>query len=186
MDASHRMQDDARGTKGEEGAVLNDATLAGLQFYVAYKGSRIAVVVAERIAQCATLVTRHGDGTVVEVDAGVHRFKSCIDGVALLVASYHIVAHLQGNNLLIVEHVLNDDDAAAGTVGQWLLTISVFFFLCLAELAHPDADTKLLTTLVALEYQRLASLITSLVERDVVIAFWTAYALHGFFLTVNL
>lgn len=50
------MEDNAGGTEGKEGAVLNDATLAGLQLYIAHKGAGIAVVVAERVAQLSALV----------------------------------------------------------------------------------------------------------------------------------
>ena len=108
------MQDDAGSTKGKECTILDDATLAGLQLYITHKGAGIAVVVAERIAQVATLVTRNGDGAVVEVNAGVNSLESGIDGIALLVAANDIVAHLQGNDLLVVEHVFDNDNVTAG------------------------------------------------------------------------
>ena len=65
------MKDDAGGTEGEKGAILNDATLARLQLYVTHKGACIAIVITERIAQLPTLVARNGDGAVVKIYAGV-------------------------------------------------------------------------------------------------------------------
>jgi hypothetical protein len=85
-----------------------------------------------------------------------------------------------------MKHILNNDDTATGTIGYWLLVIGVLFLLCLAEFADAYTDTKLLATLVALKYQRLTSLITSLVENNVVVALRASNALHGLFLTVNL
>ena len=105
-------EDDAGCTKGEEGAVLDDAALAGLQLDVTDKGAAVAVVVAERVAQLTTLVTADGQCAVVQVNTGVDGLEGCVDGIALLVAAYDVVAHVEGNDLLVVEDVLNDDDAA--------------------------------------------------------------------------
>lgn len=147
------MKDDAGGTEGEKGAILNDATLARLQLYVTYKGACIAVVITERIAQLPTLVARNGDGAVVKIYAGVDSLEGSIDRVALLITANDVVTHLQGNDLLVVEHILNDDDATTGAVAYWFLSVSIFLLLRLTELADTNADAKLLATLVTLEYQ---------------------------------
>ena len=106
------MENNAGGTEGEEGAVFYDATLAGRQFYVAYKGAGVAVVVGQGIAQMTFLVAADGDGAVVEVNTGVYRLERGVDGIALLVAAYHVVAHAQRNHLFEVEHVLYHYNAA--------------------------------------------------------------------------
>ena len=147
------MKDDAGGTEGEKGAILNDATLARLQLYVTHKGACIAVVITERIAQLPTLVARNGDGAVVKIYAGVDSLEGSIDGVALLITANDVITHLQGNDLLVVEHILNDDDATTGAVSYWFLPVSIFLLLGLTELADTNADAKLLATLVTLEYQ---------------------------------
>jgi len=147
------VKDDAGGTEGEKGSILNDATLARLQLYVTYKGACIAVVITERIAQLPTLVARNGDGAVVKIYAGVDSLEGSIDGVALLITANDVVTHLQGNDLLVVEHILNDDDATTGAVAYWFLPVSIFLLLRLTELADTNADAKLLATLVTLEYQ---------------------------------
>ena len=173
-----RLQEDAGGTDGEEGAILNDATLTGSDFGVVDKGAGVAVGIAEDIAQAAPLVAADVDDAVEQVDAGVDGLDGGGDGVALLIAANGVVAHLQGENLLEVEDVLDDDDGAeAGVFG--LFRIGVLLALGLAELRHTDADAELLAALGALEHQRLTSLILSLVESDVVIALGTADALHG-------
>ena len=103
-------QDDAGGADGEEGAVFDDATLALFDFHVVDEGAGVAVVVGQGIAQLSALVAADVDSAVVEVDAGVNGLEGGVDGVAFLVAADNVVAHLQGNDLLVVEHVLDDDD----------------------------------------------------------------------------
>ena len=176
-------QDDAGGTEGKEGAVLDNTTLARLQFYVANKGAAVAVVVAEGVAQIALLVATDGERTVVEVYAGVDSFESGVDGIALLIASNDVIAHLQRDDLLVVEDVLDDYDRAAGGFISSALTIvcihlGILFFLRAAQFGHSDADAKLLAALVALEYQRLTSRILRLVKDDVMVAFRTSNAFH--------
>ena len=113
------MKNDAGSTQGEEGAVLDDATLLGVQLYVANKSACIAVVVLQGVAQIATLVARNGDGAMVEVNTGVYGLERSIDRVALLITSDDVVAHLQGNDLLVVEDILNDNDAATFGIRNW-------------------------------------------------------------------
>ena len=91
------------------------------------EGARVAVVVGQRVAQLSLLVTADIDGAVVQVDTGVDSFERGVDGVALLIAPNDVVAHLQGDDLLVVEHVFDDDNrATAFLVG---LLIGIVFFL---------------------------------------------------------
>ena len=175
-------EDDTGGTKGEEGAVLDDAALAGLQLDVTDKGAAVAVVVAECVAQLTSLVTADGQCAVVQVNTGVDGLEGCVDGIALLVAAYDVVAHVEGNDLLVVEDVLDNDDAATGRfVGGALavgIQLGILFLLGVAQLGDSDADAELLAALVTLEHQRLTSRILRLVKGDVVVALGASDTLH--------
>ena len=149
-----QFQDDAGGTDGEEGAVFDDAALALRQFHVVDESSGIAVVIAQGIAQVAPFVAAYGDGAMVQVDAGVDGLEWGVDGIALLIAANHVVAHLEGDDLLVVEHVLNDDDAAKCRLGYLLTGVGfVLLFLGVTQFGYADADAKLLAAVWALEYQ---------------------------------
>jgi hypothetical protein len=50
------MKNNAGGTQSKKGAIFYDTTFAGFQLHIAHKGPGIAIVVAERVAQLATLV----------------------------------------------------------------------------------------------------------------------------------
>ena len=172
-----RAQDDARSPDGEEGSVFYDTALTSLDLNIVNEGSRVAVVVAEGIAQVAPLVAAYVDGTVVEVNAGVNGFEGGVDRVAFLVAAYDVVAHLQGNYLLVVEYVLDDNDrATAFLVG---LLVGVVLLLRSLQFRGPDAYAELLATFVALEDQRLAFRVFRFIEDNVVVTFRTAYSFHG-------
>ena len=71
-------EDDAGGSEGEEGAVLNDATLFGIEFDVVDEGAGVAVVVFQGVFQCASFVAADGDGAVIQVDAGVNGLEGAI------------------------------------------------------------------------------------------------------------
>ena len=105
-------QDDACGTNGEERAVGDDPPLAPLYLDVVDEGACIAVVVGEGVAQVSMPVATDVDGAVVQVDAGVNGFKGCVNGISFLIAADDVVAHVQGDFLLVVKHVLDDDDSA--------------------------------------------------------------------------
>ena len=169
-------QDDAGGSDGEEGAVGDDATLTGCELDVVDEGASVAVVVFQRIFEPALLVAADGDGAVVQVDTGVYGLEWCADRVALLVAADDVVAHAEGDDLLVVEHVLDDDDGAAA-FGVCLF-IGLLVLLTVAQLAHAHADGELLAAVGALEHKRLAVGVTGLVEGDEVLTFWTADAFH--------
>ena len=111
------FQDDAGGAEGEESAIINEAAFAWCQFHIVDEGTSIAVVVAKGIAQTSFLVATHSERAMVEVDAGINSLEGGVDGVAFLIAAYDVVAHLQGNGLLIVEHVFDDRDATVLAVG---------------------------------------------------------------------
>lgn len=127
------------------------------------------------------LVMANIDGTMSEVDAGVDRLDGSVDWISLLVASNDVVAHLQGNDLLEVEHVLDDDNTAKRMVVGRLLSIKRcrLLLLRLTQFGNTDTNAKLLATLRTLEHERLTSGIAGLIESYVVVAFRTADTLHG-------
>ena len=104
------LQYDTGGTDGEKGAVFNDAPLSRWDFHIIDKGAGIAVVVTKGITQTAFLVATDVEGAVVQVHAGVNSLEGRVDRIAFLVAANDIVAHPQGDDLLIVKHVLDDGD----------------------------------------------------------------------------
>ena len=71
-------EDDAGGTDGEEGAVVDDAPFLGREFHIVNESTCIAVVVLEGIAQPSLLVSRYGDGAVVQVNAGIDSLESAV------------------------------------------------------------------------------------------------------------
>ena len=143
-------EDDGGGTKGEEGAIADDAALLGGELYVVDEGAGVAVVVLQGVAQSAFLVAIHGDGAVVQVDTGINGLESGIGRIALLVATNHIVAHAEGDDLLVVEHVFDNDNRAAAFLVS--LLVRVLVLLALAELADTHTDAELLAAVRALEY----------------------------------
>ena len=103
-------EDNACGTNGEKRAIVDDAPLLRRELHIVDEGARIAVVVLESIAQIAAFVSRHGDGAVVQIYAGVYGLEGAIGRIALLVAANYIVAHPQGNHLFVMEYVFYYDD----------------------------------------------------------------------------
>ena len=143
-------EDDGGGTKRKKGAIADDATLFWSELYVIYKCACIAVVVFQGVAQAAFLITTNGDGAMIQVYAGVDSLESSIGRVALLIATYHVVAHLQWDNLLVMEYVFDYNNRAATLfVG---LFIRILVLLSLTEFAHTNAYAKLLAAVRALEY----------------------------------
>jgi hypothetical protein len=47
---------------------------------------------------------------MVQVYTGVNGLKGTVGGIAFLVTPNHVIAHMQGNNLLEMEHILNHYD----------------------------------------------------------------------------
>lgn len=121
------------------------------------------------------LVAADIDDAMQKIDAGVDGLDRCGDGIALLVATNGVVAHVQGQHLLVVEDVL-DDDNLSYTVIFRLFRMLVLFALCLAQLRNPNSYAKLFAALRAMKYQRLSSFVLCLVEGNVVVAFGAADA----------
>lgn len=93
----------------------------------------------------------HCDGAMVQIDARINSLEGTIGGIALLIASYHIVAHPQWDNLLVMEGVLDDDDATTALfVG---LLIGIVFFLTVVEFAHTYTDAEFLSAFGTFEDQ---------------------------------
>ena len=121
------------------------------------------------------LVATDGYGAVVQVDAGVDGLERRVDGVALLVTPDDVASHVQRDNLFVVEHILDDDNASTWCLLRTALAgigvqLGILFLLGVAQLGNTNADSKLFSALVALKHQRLTSSILGLVERDVVVA----------------
>ena len=98
------------GAEGEQGAIADNATLFWGELYVVDKGAGIAVVVLESVAQATFLIATDGDGAMIEIDAGIDSLESGIGGITFLVTTNDVVAHLQWDNLLVVEYVLDNYD----------------------------------------------------------------------------
>ena len=170
------MQNDACCTYGEEGSILNASLFAVTEYNVVYKCAGVAWTVLEDIFQTAVLVAADGYGAMVDVDARVVGLDSAVHSAVLHVASDGVDAHLHGNHLLVVEHVLDDRDIAV-FVALGVLFWRVFL-LCLAQLGNAYAYAELLAALRALEHKRLSVGIFLLVECDVVVTFRASYSFH--------
>ena len=103
-------KDDRGGTKGEEGAIADNATLFWSELYVIDKGAGIAVVVLESVAQSTFLIATDGDGTMIEINAGIYCLESGISGIAFLITTNDVVAHTKRDNLLVMEYVFDDNN----------------------------------------------------------------------------
>ena len=146
------MKDDAGGTDGKQCTVINDAALAWRYLHVVYEGARVAVGVAQNIAQLIVLVAANVHDAMKQIYAWVYRLDGGIDGVAFLIATNGVVAHVKGQFLFVVEHVLND-----GQVSQvrWIFGLCgvVFLLLRLVQFRYAYADAELLSALWTLEHQ---------------------------------
>ena len=163
-------------TEGEEGTVSDEATLLGREFDIIDKGTGIAVVVFQGVFQFASFVTTDGDRAMVQIDAGINRLEGAVGRVALLVASYHIVAHTQRDDLLVMKGIFDDDNrTTTGLVG---LLVGIFIFLAVAQFTHTDTDAKLLTAVRTLEDERLTGRILGFIKGDVLVALRTTNAFH--------
>ena len=169
-------KDDGGGANGEEGAVLDDTALTVAQNLIVHEGARIAWTVTEHILQFALFVAAHVDDAVVHVYAWVHGLDRAVDAAILHISADDVVAHLQWDDLLVCEYVLDDYDGThavlIGVLVQLLLLASF------AELGYAHADAKLLVAIRANEHETLTSLILSLVEGDEIIAFRATYSFH--------
>ena len=142
------------------------------------KGAGIAVIVFQRVFQFALFIAADSDGAVIQIDTGIDGLEGAVGGVALLVATNHIVAHMEGDDLLVMEGVLDDDDrAAACLVG---LLIRVLISLAVAQFAHTHADAKLLAAVRTLEDERLTGRILGFIKGDVLVTLGTTDSFHIF------
>lgn len=176
------MQNDACCTYGEEGPILNASLFAVTEYNVVYKCAGVAWTVLEDIFQTAVLVAADGYGAMVDVDARVVGLDSAVHSAVLHVASDGVDTHLQGNYLLVVEHVLDDRDIAV-FVALGVLFWRVFL-LCLAQLGNAYAYAELLAALRTLEHKRLSVGIFLLIECDVVVTFRASYSFHLLFVVL--
>ena len=174
------MQNDACSTYGEEGSILDASLFAVTEYNVVYKCAGVAWTVLEDIFQTAVLVAADGYGAMVDVDARVVGLDSAVHSAVLHVASDGVDTHLQGNYLLVVEHVLDDRDIAV-FVALGVLFWRVFL-LCLAQLGNAYAYAELLVALWAYKDETLSCLVLGLVECDKVVTLGASYSFHAFIL----
>ena len=87
---------------------------------------------------------------MIQVYTGVDCLESGVGWVALLIATNNVVAHLQWDDLLVMEYVFDYNNRAA-TLFVGLL-IRILVLLSLTEFAHTNAYAKLLAAVRALEY----------------------------------
>ena len=178
-------KNDGGGSDGEEGSVFYHASLAVAQNLVVHEGARIAGAVAEHVFQLALLVAAHVDYAVVHVYARVHGLDGAGYAAAFLVSADGVVAHLQGDDLLVCEHVLDDyDGSVALLVG---LFVYLFLLASLAKLRHTHPDAELLVAVGAYENEALALLVFCFVECDEIVAFGATYSFHeNFFFLISI
>lgn len=172
-----RVQDNACCTDGEECPIFNDASFPVTQDDVVHEGSGIAGPIAEHILQSAFLVPFHAHHAMGHVYTGVYGLEGAVNLVALHIAADDVVAHLERQVLLVVEHILYHGQVAVAMVGNVLVWIVLF--LGIFQLRYPNADAELLATFRALKYQRLTFVVSLFIEDDVVITLRTTYSFHG-------
>ncbi len=114
------LQYDACRSDSEEGSVLDHPLFPVSEDLVIDEGAGIAGTVPEDIFKVAPLVTADVEGAVVDVDARVVGLDGSVCLAALHVSANHVVTHLQRDDLLVVEHVLNDN-YRAHTIGIGVL-----------------------------------------------------------------
>ena len=110
------------------------------------------------------------------VDAGVDGLNRRVDGIAFLVSPNDVIAHAQGNDLLVVKNVLDDDDGTVLAFGE--LLVGVFFFLTIMKFGNAHADGELLSALRTGENQALAFCVLGFVECDVIVTLGASDSFH--------
>ena len=162
----------------EKRTVFNDPSLAVAENLGVYKSSGVAWSVPEYVFQFAVFVVADVYYAMGCVNAWVVCFDRGVDFAAFHVAPDDIVAHLQGNHLLVVEYVFDDDYCPDIAVFEVLFDF--FFFLQCTELRHTDTNCELLPALRTFENERLAVFIISLIESYVVVALRASDSFHRF------
>ena len=172
-------EDEGGGADGDDGGVLQIDAVLVLQDLVHIEGSCIAGGVTQDVLQLALLATLYAYDAVTGVYAGVNGLDGFIDGGAFDVTAEDIVAHLQGDYLLIVEYILHNNDATQFLGIFLFLLVQVLVPAGFLHLARPQADTELTVTVGADEHQLLSVLILFLVKGNVIVALGTTYSLHS-------
>ena len=126
--------------------------------------------------EVASFVALDADDAMPCVDTWVDGVDGAVDVCAQHLAPEDVVAHVQGDDLLEVEAVLDHDDAAL-LFGIFLF-VEFLFALCATKFADANSNSKLLTTILALEDQLLTILILRFIECDETVALWTTYSFH--------
>jgi hypothetical protein len=66
---------------------------------------------------------------MIQVYAGIHGLKSAVGWIAFLVSAYNVVAHVQGDYLLVMKHVFDNYDASTPILVRLLVRALVFLAL---------------------------------------------------------
>ena len=92
--------------------MLNDPPFGRENLHIIYEGAGIAIVVTQHIFQLSMLVAADSKRAVVQVHTGINGLDGGIDGIPFLITSNDIIAQLEWQHLLVVEHVLYDNNTA--------------------------------------------------------------------------
>ena len=152
-----------------------DAILV-LQYLVHIERSCVAWGISEYVLQISALVSLHSYDTVLRVNAWVNSFYGGIDVCALHFSTYDIVAHVQWNDLLEVEAVLDNHNTSL--LPGVLFFVQNFLFLSSSEFAYTQANGKLFLAVFALENKLLAIFVFCLIKRNETVAFRTSDSFH--------
>ena len=174
------VEDEGGGAECDDRPVLNADTVLGAEQSVHEESARDAVIVAQGIDRLPLFVTFHVDVAVAAVQTRVVAFDGDVDFVAFVAASYQVVSLVEGEHLLVGEHILDDHDVSP------VFRAFPFVYLLLAAARRvqsglSDADAELLVAVVADEHQRLSCLVFCLVELDVMVTFGASYSFHDLF-----
>ena len=173
-----RSQDERGGANGDDAALGKLDAVIVTQDAVHEEGTRVAGSIAKYVLQVPTLVALNADDAMLRVNTGVNGVNGTVDGGAQHFSTKDVVTHVERNDLLVVEDVLYDYNAAL-FLGI-LLFVKNFLTLSGTQFADPQAYGKLLAAVLALEDQLLALLILRLIEGDETLTFGTSYSFHYF------
>ena len=139
-------EDEGGGADGDDGGVLQIDAVLVLQDLIHIECSCIAGGVTQDVLQLALLTALYAYDAVTGVYAGVNGLDGFIDGGALDVTAEDVVAHLQGDDLLVVEDVLYYYDAAQFLCVLLFLAVKVLVPAGFLYLTGAQADAELAVT----------------------------------------
>ena len=113
--------------------------------------------------------------------ATIHTHIRCFNGSVYIsthtAATYYIISFLQRQHLFEAKYILNHCDTAKSFLE--FLFVRAFFLLGSKHLCFPQADTKLLATMLTNKDQGLTFAILCFVKLKIILTFGTTDTLHG-------